>query len=257
MVDQIADIEFIATETEAEALLAEQNFIALPAALQRPAARRQVVPLHRDLARRGLPARLLHAREAPREPRLLRAVLEREARARDARPARQGLPVPHLRRAEPGRARGSPCLDYFIKRCGRRASATCRRRSTARTSTTIVDFLSGRYRQIERDLEAGMHAGRGRAGVRAGRPYRNRLKAVRSLLERQRISNEAVGTLDAIAVAAEGTDANAQVFQVRDGVLADRQSFYLENDARARRGRGGRGVRAPVLRHAAGDPAAG
>src|SRR5919202_380235 len=62
--------------------------------------------------------------------------------------------------------------------------------------------------------------------------YRNRLKAVRSLLERQRVANEAVGTLDAIAVAAEGTDANAQVFQVRDGVLADRQSFYLENAAR-------------------------
>ena len=87
--------------------------------------------------------------------------------------------------------------------------------------------------------------------------YRNQLKAVRSLLERQRISNEAVGTLDAIAVAAEDTDANAQVFQVRDGVLADRQSFYLENAGRARRGRGGRGVRAPVLRQRAGDPAAG
>ncbi len=55
---------------------------------------------------------------------------------------------------------------------------------------------------------------------------------MRSLLERQRISNEAVGTLDAIAVAAEEADANAQVFQVRDGVLADRQSFYLENAAR-------------------------
>ena len=45
------------------------------------------------------------------------------------------------------------------------------------------------------------------------------------------MTNEAVGTLDAIAVAAEGPDANAQVFQVRDGVLADRQSFYLENEA--------------------------
>ena len=80
---------------------------------------------------------------------------------------------------------------------------------------------------------------------------------MRSLLERQRISNESVGSLDAIAVATEETDANAQVFQVRDGVLADRQSFYLDNQAQPRRGRGGRGVRAPVLRHLAGDPAAG
>ena len=87
--------------------------------------------------------------------------------------------------------------------------------------------------------------------------FRNRLKAVRSLLERQRVSNAAVGTLDAIAVAAEGTDANAQVFQVRDGVLADRQSFYLENAARARRGRGGGGVHPPVLRQRALGAAAG
>ncbi len=58
---------------------------------------------------------------------------------------------------------------------------------------------------------------------------RNRLRAVRSLLERQRVANDSVGSLDAIAVAVDGADANAQVFQVRDGVLADRQSFYLEN----------------------------
>ncbi len=32
-------------------------------------------------------------------------------------------------------------------------------------------------------------------------------------------------------MAVEGTEANAQVFQVRDGVLSDRQSFYLENQA--------------------------
>src|ERR1700752_2511666 len=58
---------------------------------------------------------------------------------------------------------------------------------------------------------------------------RNRLRAVHSLLERQRVANQAVGTLDAIAVAVHEGEANAQVFQVRDGVLADRQSFYLDN----------------------------
>src|SRR5437763_1264578 len=49
--------------------------------------------------------------------------------------------------------------------------------------------------------------------------------------ERQRVANEAVGTLDAIAVAVADSEANAQVFQVRDGVLSDRQSFYLDNEA--------------------------
>ena len=43
------------------------------------------------------------------------------------------------------------------------------------------------------------------------------------------------GTYDAVAVAVDGTEANAQVFQVRDGVLSDRQRFYLDNAGRARR----------------------
>ena len=60
---------------------------------------------------------------------------------------------------------------------------------------------------------------------------RNRLQAVKSLLERQRVAEGGAGTYDAVAVAVEGTEANAQVFQVRDGVLSDRQSFYLENQA--------------------------
>jgi excinuclease ABC subunit C len=35
--------------------------------------------------------------------------------------------------------------------------------------------------------------------------------------------------MDAIAVAVAEGEANAQVFQIRDGVLSDRQSFYLDN----------------------------
>ena len=76
------------------------------AALQHPAARRQVVSVHRDLARRGLPAGLLHARAPPQGARLLRPVLVGQARARHARPARQDLPVPLLRGAGAGAALG-------------------------------------------------------------------------------------------------------------------------------------------------------
>jgi excinuclease ABC subunit C len=45
------------------------------------------------------------------------------------------------------------------------------------------------------------------------------------------VANESTGTLDAIAVCVHEGEANAQVFQVRDGVLSDRQSFYLDNEA--------------------------
>src|ERR671919_1811465 len=61
--------------------------------------------------------------------------------------------------------------------------------------------------------------------------YRDRLAAVRSLMQRQRIAGEGIGTADLIGVAVDGADAHAQVFQVRDGVLAERHGFYLDNQA--------------------------
>src|SRR5436190_13769466 len=37
--------------------------------------------------------------------------------------------------------------------------------------------------------------------------------------------------MDAVAVVVDGVEVNAQVFQIRDGVLSDRQSFYRINEA--------------------------
>src|SRR5581483_3646211 len=130
---------------------------------------------------------------------------------------------------EPGRRSGSPCLDYYIKRCEAPCVGYVSKEDYRGGIDGVIDFLSGRYRSIERSLEQAMK--KAAAEQRFEDAARERLRAVRSLLERQRVANESVGTLDAIAVAAGEGEANAQVFQVRDGVLSDRQSFYLDNEA--------------------------
>ena len=76
-----------------------------------------------------------------------------------------------------------------------------------------------------------MHFAAGEQDYEQAALERNRLQAVRALLERQRVASDGSGTFDAVAVAVDGQEANAQVFQVRDGVLSDRQSFYLDNQA--------------------------
>jgi excinuclease ABC subunit C len=131
---------------------------------------------------------------------------------------------------DPGRRSGSPCLDYYIKRCGAPCVGYVTREDYRASIGGVVDFLSGRFSAIERDLEQRMRAAAAAEEFEQATLERNRLRAVRSLLERRRVANESIGTFDAIAVAVEGRDANAQVFQVRDGVLSDRQSFYLANE---------------------------
>ena len=116
-----------------------------------------------------------------------------------------------------------------MKRCGAPCVGYVDRAQYREAIDGVVAFLSGRYREIEHELEHRMKAAAADHEYEQAALERNRLRAVRSLLERQRVANESVGTLDVVAVAVQGTDANAQVFQVRDGVLSDRQSFYLEN----------------------------
>ena len=131
---------------------------------------------------------------------------------------------------EPGRRSGSPCLDYYIKRCGAPCVEYIRQEEYRRNIEAIVDFLSGRYRQVEAEEETKMEAAATAQEFERAALHRDRLKAIRSLFERQRVAGGSVGTADLIGVAVEGADANAQVFQVRDGILAERQSFYLENE---------------------------
>jgi excinuclease ABC subunit C len=132
--------------------------------------------------------------------------------------------------AEPGRRSGSPCLDYYIKRCEAPCVGYVSKEDYRHSIDGVIDFLSGRFRAIERDLEARMRAASAAQEFEQATLERNRLRAVHSLMQRQRVANESVGTLDAVAVAVDGREANAQVFQVRDGVLTDRQSFYLANE---------------------------
>jgi excinuclease ABC subunit C len=131
---------------------------------------------------------------------------------------------------EPGRRSGSPCLDYYIKRCEAPCVGYVSKEDYRASVDGVIDFLSGRFKAIERDLDARMRAAAAAEEFEQATLERNRLRAVHSLLERRRVANESVGTLDAVAVALDGREANAQVFQVRDGVLSDRQSFYLANE---------------------------
>jgi excinuclease ABC subunit C len=233
MMGQVAEIEFIATETDAEALLAEQEFIKRHRPLFNVRLRDDKSYPYIGISLDEDYPRIYFTRERHRRGRAYFGPFSNAKRVRETLDLLgKVFQYRTCDGPEPGRASGSPCLDYYIKRCQAPCVGYISKEEYRENVETIIGFLSGRYRQIERALDQGMHDAAERQEFEQAAIYRNRLKAVRSLLERQRISNEAVGTLDAIAVAGEDVDANAQVFQVRDGVLADRQSFYLENAAR-------------------------
>jgi excinuclease ABC subunit C len=228
----IESIEYVVTETEAEALLLEQEFIKRYKPRFNIRLRDDKSYPYVAISLDETFPRVYFTRERHRRE---RAYFGPYSSAKKTRETLDLLQKIFLFRScdgpEPGRRSGSPCLDYYIKRCEAPCVGYVEKEEYRGMIDGVVDFLSGKYRQIERQLEARMKDAAAEQRFEQAALERNRLKAVRSLLERQRISNESVGSLDAIAIAAEGTDANAQVFQIRDGVLSDRQSFYLLNEA--------------------------
>jgi excinuclease ABC subunit C len=232
LVPMIDQIESLIVHTEAEALLAEQNFIKQYKPRFNIRLRDDksypyiAISLDEDFPRVYF-TRERHRRE--------RAYFGPYSNAKRVRSTLEVLGKVFMFRScegpEPGRRSGSPCLDYYIKRCEAPCVGYVSREDYRRGIDGVIDFLSGRYKEIERSLEWAMKDAAAEQRFEDAARERNRLRAVRSLLERQRIAHEGGGSLDAIAVAVSEFEANAQVFQVRDGVLADRQSFYLDNAA--------------------------
>src|SRR4051794_23716904 len=210
MVDAIESVEFILVASEAEALLAEQNFIKQ----YRP---RFNIRLRDDKSYPFLAIsmdeefpRVYFTRERHRKDRLYFGPYSNAKKVRGTLDLLQKVfAFRSCSGVDPGRRSGSPCLDFYIKRCGAPCVGYQSREEYRAAIDGVVDFLSGRYRQIERDLEQRMKDAAAEQEFEQAALERNRLKAVRSLLERQRVANEAVGTLDAVAIAVDGTDANA------------------------------------------------
>ncbi len=230
LAETIASIDFLVTETDAEALITEQQFIKRHRPLLNVKLRDDKSYPYIGISLDEEFPRVYFTRERHRPN---RAYFGPYASARRVRETLELLGKLFQYRTcegpEPGRRSGVPCLDYYIKRCGAPCVGYVDRDEYMRSIDSIRRFLGGRYRDVERDLEQKMDRAAAAQQYERAALFRDRLAAVRSLMERQRVAGEGVGTADLVGVAVEGEEANAQVFQVRDGVLAERQGFYLDN----------------------------
>jgi excinuclease ABC subunit C len=230
ILEMIDQIETLVVHTESEALLVEQNFIKqykprLNVRLRDDKSYPYIaISLDEDFPR------VYFTRERHRRD---RAYFGPYSNAKRVRSTLEVLGKVFMFRScdgpTPGRRSGSPCLDYYIKRCEAPCVGYVDREGYRKAIDGVIAFLSGRYKEIEQRLEFEMRMASAEQRFEDAARERNRLNAIRSLLERQRVAHEGAGSYDAIAVAIAGGEANAQVFQVRDGVLSDRQSFYLDN----------------------------
>ena len=214
----IESIEFVVTHTEAEALLTEQEFIKR----HRP---RFNVRLRDDKSYPYIAIsldedypRVYFTRERHKRGRVYFGPFSNAKRVRGTLDLLgKVFQYRTCEGREPGRLSGSPCLEYHIKRCQAPCIDAVSKEEYRENIETIIAFLSGRYREIERDLNESMKLAAADQEFEAAAQFRNKLRAVRSLLERQRVANDSVGTLDAVAVASEESTPTHRCFRCARG----------------------------------------
>jgi excinuclease ABC subunit C len=229
MVRQVAEIEFIVTDTEAEALALEANLI------------KQHQPYYNVLLKDDKKYPYVCITWSEDYPRIFITRKRRATQKRDryygpyvdTRLLRYTLHI--IKRVFPLRQRRQPlfkdrpCLNYDLGRC----PGVCQSLITPEEYKKIVQKVAmvfqGRTDELVASLQAKMDKAVERLDFEKAAQYRDQIKALHSLNAEQKVAlPDDTVSRDAIALAADDKHCCIQLFQIRAGKLVGRLGFFAD-----------------------------
>src|SRR5437870_7672131 len=128
------------------------------------------------------------------------------------------------------RSHPRPCLQYYIKRClGPCVAGLTTGDRYAEAARDVRLFLEGRRHDLMKSLEERMTAAAEKELFEQAAAYRDLLRTLEDIEERQRIAAAQGDDTDVLAYYAEPPLAAANVFHLRGGRVVDRREFYWED----------------------------
>jgi excinuclease ABC subunit C len=127
------------------------------------------------------------------------------------------------------RAHPRPCLQYYIKRClGPCVTGLTTDERYAEAARDVRLFLEGRRHDLMKSLEDRMMAAAEKELFEQAAAYRDLLRTLEDIEERQRIAAAQGDDTDVLAYYAEPPLVAANLFHLRGGRVVDRREFYWE-----------------------------
>ena len=128
------------------------------------------------------------------------------------------------------RSHPRPCLQYYIKRClGPCVTGLTTDDRYAEAARDVRLFLEGRRHDLIKSLEGRMTAAAEKELFEQAAAYRDLLRTLEDIEERQRIAAAQGDDTDVLAYYAEPPLVAANLFHLRGGRVVDRREFYWED----------------------------
>lgn len=122
-----------------------------------------------------------------------------------------------------------PCLQYHIKRCLGPCIGAASKKEYRAMIDRMCRFLSGRYEEVVEELRERMEQAAEELNFERAAYFRDQIRTVEKIMERQRVFAENAQDLDLVAFARDNGQTCVQVFFVRGGRMVERASFPLQN----------------------------
>jgi len=128
------------------------------------------------------------------------------------------------------RSHPRPCLQYYIHRClGPCVTGLTTDERYAEAAKDVRLFLEGRRHDLIKSLEARMMAAAEKEQFEQAASYRDLLRTLEDIEERQRMAAAQGDDTDVLAYHAEPPLVAANLFHLRGGRVVDRLEFYWED----------------------------
>src|ERR671915_939091 len=231
MVSEVADVEWIVTDTVSEAFLLENNLIKE----HRPRFNIRLrddktYPFVKITLGEDFP-RIVRTRTLKRDgSRYFGPYASASSVDETLKLLRKIFPFRtcNLDIPEGKRVLERPCLLYFINRCQGPCIQAIEKAPYRETIGQIVDFLDGRQEPIAAQLRREMREHSNTLRFEQAAAARDKLRAVERTMEQQKMAAFSRAEHDVIGMAREEDEACIQVMQVRNGKLIGREHFIVE-----------------------------
>lgn len=229
LVEKIADIEWMVTDTELEALVLECNLIKR----YRPPYN---IRLRDD---KNYPFLCLTTSEPFPRLMLVRRVKNDGNRYfgpySGSRPVYQTIHLLHrlfplvtCGEAFTGEPVRKPCLYYHLGRCPAPCAGLADKERYRETVREVELFLNGKHNTLLKNLYQQMEEAAERLEFERAAALRDQIRAVEQVLSQQKVVSTEMIDQDVLAYAADEQRALVQVFFIRGGKLIGQQHFFLE-----------------------------